>query len=172
VLVRTAEDIDLYLGLIRDSAVKVRAWFAAHAGDPLDMLRQMKFETIGFHPIEGHELNVVEQINQTWTYLVAFAAARQLLVLHPDAGGYELAPGAYASADLDIMSVTKGLVGAETFATVDPRNNRKLALDLAKMTARPEQHRYIFFLSRKFPGNQRRTELERGGSVQVWSVDV
>jgi hypothetical protein len=145
-LVRSTEDIDRYLGLISEAAAKVRAWFAAHPGDPLDMLRQMKFEPVGVHPIEGHALNLVEQINQTWTYTVALAATRQLLVLHPDAGGYKLAPGAYASEPLDIMSEAEGLVGAETFAAVDPSNNRKLALDLAKMAARPEQHRYIFFL--------------------------
>jgi len=25
-------------------------------GDPLDMLRQMKFDAVGYHPIEGHAL--------------------------------------------------------------------------------------------------------------------
>jgi hypothetical protein len=135
------------------------------------MLRQMKFKPVGFHPIEGHALNLVEQINQTWTYTVALAAARQLLKLHPDAGGYQLAPGAYASAALDIMSEVEGLVGAETFAAVDPRNNRKLALDLEKMAKRREQHRYVFFLSPKYPGAQSHEQLEREG-VQVWSVDV
>jgi hypothetical protein len=172
-LVQTTEDIDRYLGLISEAAAKVRAWFVAHPGDPLDMLRQMKFKPVGVHPIEGHALNLVEQINQTWTYTVALAAARQLLKLHPGAGGYKLAPGAYASAPLDIMSGTEGLVGAETFAAVDPHNNRKLALDLAKMAARPEQHRYVFFLSPKFPGSRRLTKLEPDDhSVQVWSVDV
>jgi hypothetical protein len=170
-LVRTTEDIDRYLGLISEAAAKVRAWFGAHTSDPLDMLRQMKFETVGSHPIEGRALNLVEQINQTWTYAVALAATRQLLVLHPEAGGYKLAPGAYASAPLDIMSEVEGLVGAETFAAVDPHNNRKLALDLAKMATRPERHRYIFFLSPKYPGAQRQEKLERDG-VQVWSVDV
>jgi len=170
-LVRNTQDIDRYLGLISQAAADVRAWFASQTGNPLDMLRQMKFEPVGFHPIEGHALNLVEQINQTWTYAVALAATRQLLVLHPKAGGYKLAPGAYASAPLDIMSEAEGLVGAETFAAVDPRNNRKLSLDLAKMVARPEQHRYIFFLSPKFPGAQRHEKLERDG-VQVWSVDV
>jgi hypothetical protein len=50
----------------------------------------------------------------------------------------ELAPGAYASEPLDIMSEVDGLVGAETFATVDPHNNNKLARDLAKLAARSE----------------------------------
>jgi hypothetical protein len=129
----------------------------------------MKFEMVGTHPVDGHALNLVEQINQTWTYMVALAAARQLLVLHPEAGGYRLAPGAHAAAPLDIMREAEGLVGAETFASGDPRNNRKLAMDLAKMVARPERYRYIFFLSPKFPGTKR--QFERDG-IQVWSVDV
>ncbi|UZO94955.1 Hypothetical protein RMHFA_05626 (plasmid) [Roseomonas mucosa] len=114
---------------------------------------------------------LVEQLNQTWTFAVALAAARQLLALHPEAGGYRLAPGAHASIPLDIMSEADGLVGAETFAAVDPANNRKLAGDLAKMAARPELHRYVFFMSPRFPGEQRLTRFERDG-VQVWSVDV
>ena len=62
-------------------------------------------------------------------------------------------------------------VGAETFAAVDPRNNRKLAKDLVKLAQRPELNRYVFFASPMFPGTTRRPQLERGG-VQGWSVDV
>ena len=170
-LVRTVDDIDRYLGQVRKAAADAHAWIAAQTGDPLDLLRRMKFEPIGFHPIEGHALNLVEQINQTWTYAVALAAARLLLRLHPEAGGYRLAPGAHASIPIDIMSEANGLVGAETFAAVDPRNNDKLQKDLKKMAVRPEQHRYIFFMSPKFPGTHRLPQFEREG-VQVWSVDV
>jgi hypothetical protein len=131
----------------------------------------MKFDPAGFHPIEGHALNLIEQINQTWTYVVALAAARQLLDLHPEAGGYRLAPGAHASLPLDIMSQNKGLVGAETFAAVRPGNNGKLAADLKKMATRPELHRYVFFMSPHFPGTRRLEQFERD-RVQVWSVDV
>jgi hypothetical protein len=134
------------------------------------MLKRMKFEAIGFHPIEDRSLNVVEQINQTWTYAVAATAARQLLELHPDAGGFYLAPGADAALDLDIMSKVQGLVGAETFATVDPKNNRKLFFDLEKLSKRPERFRYVFFMSPVYPSSARQPALERDG-VQVWSLD-
>lgn len=103
--------------------------------------------------------------------LVALGAARQLLLLHPEAGGFHLAPGAHASLPLDIMSEQQGLVGAETFAAVSPRNNGKLEKDLDKLKGRAERHRYVFFLSPEFPGNERRRDLERDG-IQVWSVDV
>ena len=170
-IVRTVEDADCLMARIRASAARIHDWIAAQTGDPLDMLRRMKFETVGFHPIEGHPLNLVEQINQTWTFAVALAAARQLLLLHPDAGGFHLAPGANAALALDIMSQVEGLVGAETFAAVDPRNNRKLEADIAKLAGRPEEHRYVFFMSPRFLGNERRPQFERGG-VQVWSVDI
>jgi hypothetical protein len=170
-LVRTLEDIDRYLNLVREAALNARTWMAAQTGDPLDMLRRMKFEPVGFHPVDGHALNVVEQINQTWTYFVALVAARELLTLHPEAGGYLLAPGANAKLPLDIMSEADGLVGAETFAAVDPANNKKLASDLEKLAGRPERHRYVFFMSPKFPGTWRLPQFERGG-VQVWSVDI
>ena len=126
---------------------------------------------MGLHPILGHRLNAIEQVNQTWTYAAALAAAGKLLEIHPDADGFFVAPGAHMSIPLDVMSRRDGFVGAETFAAVHPRNNGKLAGDIAKMTARPEQHRYVFFLSPRYPGSQRRPELEIGG-VQVWSVDV
>lgn len=131
----------------------------------------MKFEAVGFHPSMGHPINLIEQLNQTWTYAVALAAAGKLLDLHPEAEGFQVAPGAHMAIPLDIMSMSKGLVGAETFAAVDPRNNRKLQKDLAKMVLRPERHRYVFFCSPRFRGSRRLEALETGG-VQVWSIDV
>ena len=171
ITIRSVDDADRLMVQIRGSAARVYVWVASQTGDPLETLRRMKFEPVGFHPVEDRPLNLVEQINQTWTYAVAVAATRQLLLLHPDAGGFHLAPGAHAARELDIMSEATGLVGAETFAAVDPRNNDKLKGDLKKLAARTETHRYVFFLSPRFPGNERRPKLEQGG-VQVWSVDV
>lgn len=71
------------------------------------------------------------------------------------------------------MSVLPGVVGAEVFAAVTPRNNGKLNKDLAKLEARAElfRFRYVFFLSPRFPGNTRHERLEKNG-VEVWSVDL
>jgi hypothetical protein len=169
--VRTIGDVEQLLATIRASAARAQSWIAAQGGDPLDLLRRMKFEPVGFHPIEDRPLNVIEQINRTWTYAVALSAARVLLELHPEAGGFKVAPGAHMALPLDIMSEEPGLVGAETFAAVHPRNNGKLAADLAKLADRPERHRYVFFMSPRHPGAQRQPALERDG-IQVWSVDV
>jgi hypothetical protein len=164
-------DIDRYMDQVRDAAAKTQKWMAAPNGDSLHLLRRMKFEAGGVHPIFGHPLNVIEQINQTWTFVVALCAARHLLQRHPEAGGFVLAPGAHATIDLDIMSEKPGLVGAETFAAVDPANNDKLKLDLRKLAARPERHRYLFFMSPRFPGFKRLPQFERD-RTEVWCVDV
>lgn len=169
--IRSLDEAERLMELVRASAARVREWMSAQTGDPLDMLRHIKFDAIGFHPIENRPLNFVEQINQTWTYAVAIAATRQLLHLHPNVGGFGLAPGAHAALELDIMSVEPGRVGAETFAAVTPRNNGKLAADLTKLANRPEKYRYVFFMSPQFPGNERRPQFERDG-IEVWSVDV
>jgi hypothetical protein len=169
--VQTVEDVDHYLATIERSAAAARVWLRQHDGDGLDLLRQMKFATVGVHPIEGRPLNLIEQVNQSWTYAVALAAARHLLQCHPEAGGFHVAPGAHMAIPLDIMSVADGLVGAETFATVHPRNNGKLTRDIAKMAARPETHRYVFFSSPDYPELMRLTKFGASG-VEVWSVKV
>ena len=172
-VIRTADDADRLIGAVHNAAAQVHDWIAATAtiGDPMAMLKHMKFDQVGFHPITGHKLNLVEQINQTWTFAVAIAAAKQLLLLYPEAQGFRLAPGAHAAQALDIMSVADGLVGAETFAAVHPTNNSKLQLDLTKLASRAERHRYVFFTSPAFSGNARQPKLEKHG-VQVWSIDV
>lgn len=167
----STDDVERHMAQVRKSAAAVCSWIAAQTCDPLELLRMMKFDQIGFHPVEERGLNLIEQLNQTWTYAVALAASAKLLELHPDADGFYVAPGAHMAIPLDIMSRREGFVGAETFAAVDPRNNGKLARDLAKMGQRSEQHRYVFFCSPKFPDLKRVPKLE-AGLVQVWSVRV
>ena len=169
ILIASPEQADALMAKVRDAADQAQRWIKGHAGGPMDLLRMIKFESVGRHPIDGYPLNFIEQINQTWTFAVAIAAARRLVTMHPEAGGMLLAPGAHASQDLDIMSVNPGIVGAETFAAVRPSNNDKLAHDLRKLDARNEQYRYVFFMSPGFPHTERRIDLEKHG-VEVWSV--
>ena len=167
--VRSKREIDAHLSAIHSSAERTHHWIKKHSGSPMELLRAIKFDPVGIHPFAGHALNVIEQVNQTATYLVALEAARLLFDLHPGEPGYLIAPGAHMSHPLDIMSLTEGQVGAEVFAAVDPRNNNKLKKDLTKLAARPERSRYVFFSSPLFPERGRRTELEANG-IQVWSL--
>jgi hypothetical protein len=163
------QEIDAHLDAIYSSAERTYQWIKQQSGSPMELLRAIKFDPVGFHPFAGHALNVIEQVNQTATYLVALEATRLLFDLHPEEPGYVIAPGAYMSHPLDIMSITEGQVGAETFAAVDPRNNNKLKKDLMKLATRAEHNRYVFFSSPRYPETMRRIELEANG-IQVWSV--
>ena len=167
--VRTQADIDQHLATIEASTACA---IQALAGlTPSDTLRQMKFGTLGRHPIEDRALNVIEQVNQTFTYVVALNAARWLLGRHPEAGGFRLAPGAHASQRLDVMSVAPDLVGAETFAATHPDSNRKLRKDLDRLSADAAQFRYAFFYSPGFaPG--RHAKYERFPGIEVHCIDI
>jgi hypothetical protein len=169
--IRTDADIDNYMALVRGSAARAREWIIAHDGDALDLLRQMKFHPVGFHPVEDRSLNLIEQLNQTWTYAVALTASRKLLELHPDVGGFMVAPGAHMSIDLDIMSFQEGAVGAETFAATHPGSNGKLVKDRNKLAIRSELNRYVFFSAPRYAETKRQPAFERDG-VQVWSVAI
>jgi hypothetical protein len=168
----TEADVDHWLDTITQSArstVRVIGEFSLEA--PLDALYGLKFEQIGFHPVDHRPLNVVEQINQTWTFVTALEAARLLLQWHPEVGPLLLAPGAHASQPLDIMSEAPNLIGAETFAALAPENNKKIARDLVKMAKRLEKHRYIFFMSPRYREHSRVEKYCREGVV-VCSVQV
>ena len=169
--VTSVAEINEHVRMIGDAAERTREALFSKESTGIAFLKAIKFDPIGWHPTEGRALNCIEQVNQTFTYLAAFEAARFLLERHPEAGGFDLAPGAHMAMELDVMSVKPGLVGAETFAAVDPRNNRKLAKDIAKLGQCSQLYRYVFFSSPLYPGLQRWEKLEQHG-IEVWSVAV
>lgn len=168
--ISSRSDIETHLSTINNSTSKAIAAIAS-AGSPVEALRRMKFERIGLHPIEGHALNFIEQVNQTFTYLVALKATDWLLSQHPEAGGFRLAPGAKAALPLDIMSVVPDLVGAEAFAAVHPNNNRKLERDMRKLQDVRARYRYAFFYCPGFTLG-RIERLERQTGVEVHCIDI
>jgi hypothetical protein len=170
--IANAADVDQWLGKILQSAARTVAYMRAFADDdPLTALYGLKFEKVGSHPVDHRPLNVIEQINQTWTFVTALEAARLLLEWHPEVGPLLLAPGAHASQPLDIMSEIPNLIGAETFAATTPESNAKIARDLKKMASRPENFRYIFFMSPRHREHSRIEKYCRDGVI-VCSVQV
>jgi hypothetical protein len=106
--IASAADIDRWLERILIAAQKTASAFEAQADEPLRALYRMKFETVGYHPVDHRPLNIIEQVNQTWTFVTALEAARLLLEWHPGVGALLLAPDAHASQALDIMSEAPG----------------------------------------------------------------
>lgn len=168
-VIKSVDDIEQHLDAIHDAAERAHAWIKSHSGTATELFHALKFDAVGFHPIHRHALNIIEQVNQSATFLAALEGTRFLLERHPEAGGYVLAPGAHMAQPLDIMSIFELEVGAEVFAAVSPNNNQKLRKDLDKMAVRPERHRYVLFASPRYPDTARQTELERN-TIQVWSI--
>ncbi len=167
--VTTQEHLAKLKDRVREAAAAASDRLGSTWASGLEMLRAIKFDPIGRHPIEDRDLNLIEQVNQTFTYLVTFEAAAVLFEIHPGLSGLRLNLG--TGAGTDIESLEPGLLAAETFAAVTPRNNRKLQKDIERVAAIEAAHRYVFFYS---PGlaTGRRLELEPRLTepVQVWVV--
>jgi hypothetical protein len=138
----------------------------------IEILRRMKFIEMAWDPIAPERrLNIVEQINQTWTILVTLKALPFLFDQHHDAGGFRLNLG--TAAGTDIESLEPNLVAAETFAAVRPSSNRKLTKDMEKLvrTCPMAKSRYVFFGAPGFK-HERQVKLETTEGIEVWAVEV
>jgi hypothetical protein len=70
----------------------------------------------------------------------------------------------------DIESVAPDCVAAEVFSATRPTSNQKLKKDIARLSADPARHRYVFFAS---PGffTGRQQQLETMPGIQVHAVE-
>ena len=110
---------------------------------PLEFLHRLRFEKLGFHPVDGRELNLTEQLNQTFTVLATLAAAERLFAQFPNGGC--LTMNLAEARGPEIKSVCEDLVEAEVFATVETGNNRRLREDIKKVAQSRPSNRFVFF---------------------------
>lgn len=116
---------------------------------PIRAMARLKFTQFGRHPIDDRALNLIEQVNQTFTYLASFAAAEEIGRRHPDAWPIQLNLGTASGSDVESPSAG---VAAEVFAAVRLDNNDKLAKDIEKVAGTAAQHKYVFHFC---PGDTR-----------------
>ena len=151
--VGTPREVNALLARLRDSAdltVRRLGELMKRESEPLRILFHLKFDKVGCDPLSpARELNLIEQLNQLFTYQASFQAVAWLLEHHPAHGPFVLNLG--TSSGPDIAS-RDGQVVAEVFATVHPRNNKKLAEDIERQESRTALHRYVFYMSPKSGG--------------------
>ncbi len=111
--------------------------------NPIDAFARLRFEPIGHHPIQDRALNVVEQLNQTFTCLASLRAAAWILSRHPESGPLRLNLGTASGSDIEAID---GSLAAETFAAVTPRNNDKLRGDIRKVSLTTARLKYVFYI--------------------------
>ena len=168
-IIRSIADTKAMQAQILSGAERTAGWLRGFTGGPLDLLRALQFQTVGHDPLTGEPLNLVEQINQTFTILVSLRAVEQLITMHPEADGFRLALA--TSSGRDIESVAPDLVAAEVFSATHPSSNQKLRKDVARLSADPARYRYVFFAAPGYAGG-RQLPLETVQGVEVHCVEI
>lgn len=129
--------------------------------DAMFFLFECKFNQSGFNPLDSSiKLNLIEQLNQTFTYLASFKGAEYIFLHHKKVKSLTLNLG--TASGTDIETDEDGGVVAEVFASVNPSNNRKLRNDISRIKLINAKHRYVFFISPK---------KELGIYKSTWDVD-
>jgi hypothetical protein len=167
-IIRTVSEAEAIRTKLMHSASLTATRLRKFDGKPMELLKALRFETFGHDPLTHEPLNVVEQLNQTFTILVTMRAIERLIELHPDAGGFRPALG--TSSGRDIESVAQNLVAAEVFSATRPASNQKLKKDIARLKDDPARHRYVFFAAPNYAAG-RHEELEIDPNIQVHVVE-
>lgn len=169
-IITTKEQAEVLESSVAASAAKAlqNIQSAANGSDALKVLWQMKVAAVGCNPLDAESpLNLIEQLNQTFTYIASARAVKILLAEHPSDAPYKLNLGTTGGSDIESQN---GRVAAEVFAAVNTSNNQKLAKDIAKVRATSADSKYVFFMC---PGisQGRQKSLEKGSDVKIWSVE-
>jgi hypothetical protein len=141
------ENLDLLSKSAASTLENIRKIIGTDNRSPLDILQLLKFNQVGCDPLDANiKLNLIEQLNQTFTYMASFLAAEYIFENHELAEKI-ITLNLGTKAGSDIESSDKSIVG-EVFATTNIRNNDKLNKDIAKVKAvESAKHRYVFFIA-------------------------
>ena len=168
ILLTSHDQAEEYIARIRESAAFVLGRLTAESHtDPMALLAKLKYDEFGRDPLApGRPLNLIEQINQTFTYLASFQAAELLFDTHPSLQGLHLNLG--TTSGYDIESVPGGMIAGEVFAATRPTSNNKLNKDVKKVLQSDADFRYVFFTC---PGIEKgEYKPERFPGVKVMSL--
>lgn len=171
--ISSREEIDYLKSLLIESSAQTREQLLGLIGsnDPAELLINMKFGEIGCDPLKKERsLNIIEQLNQTFTYLASLLAVESLLDKHPKAIPFTLNLGTAGGAD--IQSTGDGGIVAEVFSATNPRNNKKLTKDVQKVSRIKESaHKYVFFMCPGYAEGRQDSILEYP-DVTIWALPV
>jgi len=169
ITIKSSSEISAHIDRVRRSAeaTRLRLLELTTESVGLELLSQMKYEQIGCDPLDlTRALNVVEQINQTLTYLATFRAAEILFTKHSEMSQLTMNLGTAPGFDLE--SPDAGGIAAEVFAATHPASNRKLSKDIKRVRGVSAAHKYVFFAC---PGiSARPYDYRSSGDVHVWSL--
>lgn len=147
--VRTISSIDDAISLrneiIKSAEIaKSNILAAASNTSAINLMYNLKFKETGFEPLSNKPINLIEQLNQMFTYLVSIEGVVHLIKTYPQMS-FTLNLG--TASGYDIESTDKSII-AETFSSTSPKSNDKLKKDVVRLAANNTAlHKYIFYYS-------------------------
>ncbi len=175
--VHSSQDIERLQKQVRCSARATHEKLTKLSSEPLEALYRFKFNKFGYRPLDKRCLNLIEQLNQTFTILTTLAAVRHLFKDFLLNGGLRLNLG--PTRGWDIESIVGDDLNAEVFAAVKPSNGGKLKKDIDKLYKDSKaKNRYVVFYAHSIQTPGRQCDLEdkygqrqQGAKVQIWALD-
>ena len=133
----------------------------------MDFMGRLKFDKMGCDPLNSErDLNFIEQLNQTFTYLASMKAAEFLFAEHPKISSITLNLGTASGSDLETNDC--GGIAAEVFAATKPSSNNKLNKDIKKVSETDAKYKYAFFMCPDIESGKYRQKST--SDVIVWSL--
>ena len=168
--IRNRDDIRRLQEKVRKQAKRTRDELKNLNPEGMEALYAIKFCDLGYHPSEDRRLDFIEQINQTFTFMVSLAAAAKLIDWFPCCDGLRLNLG--ATSGRDIESISPNVVEAEVFSAKHPRNANKLKKDIDRLSTSSAANQYVFFFAPSHQAGQQ-PELEQrypDTKAQIWAL--
>jgi len=162
-------EVEEYIELLNDTAneAQINIIELSESFTGIQLLEQIKFEKIGYDPLNPQRhLNLIEQVNQTFTYMASFRVVEILFQNHPEATGFILNLGTASGTDIESSSC--GGIAAEVFSATRPSSNDKLNKDIKKVSATEATHKYVFFLCPGIETGPYKPKSTK--NVMVWSL--
>src|SRR5262245_37611822 len=87
-VIRSVDEAEALRMQVLTAAKRTTAWLRDFTGSPLELFSALRFQPVGHDPLTGQALNLIEQLNQTFTILASLLAVERLIEMHPDANGF------------------------------------------------------------------------------------
>ena len=171
--VKNPDDIENLRDRVRKAAVRTRRELATIPDEPMEALHLLKLAEFGYDPLKGgRRLNLIEQLNQTFTNMATLAAAQRLLKRFPKCRERGLSLRLGTSRGRDIESIGNKLVEAEVFAAVRPSNNSKLSRDIDNLLQTKADNRFVFLYCPAGEPSKRCVEKAKNAKIEIWPLTM
>lgn len=146
--IKTIDEIHEYVQMIKVNSDKtvtnIKKLFGTE--DSMAILNEFKFSHLGYEPVQGYELNFIEQLNQMFAHIVVLKGAELLLKIYPEK---EFILNLGTQGGYDIVSSDDKII-CECFSTTSPISNNKIKHDAEKLlNNNTADRKYIIFFSKE-----------------------